>query len=143
MATDLNSLCDALEATLISYYQGQGAPIQVYGQVPGAVGASPAIIVEPAPSQYHAVFGASSGATYALSVHVLVALGDRKAAQRKVNEIISPAGSLSVVAAVHSDRTLGGVVRWCDPQGFRDYGTREFEGTAYLMATVDLDVLAL
>lgn len=143
MATDLNSLCDALEATIIAYYRTQGFECQVYGHVPGSA-ESPAIIVEPSEGNYHATMGVAGGIEYTLSVHALVAMGnERKAAQRTLNDMVSPYGARSLKAAVESDRTLGGAVRHADPQGFRDYGTRSFGGADYLMASFDVNVYAI
>jgi hypothetical protein len=142
MATDLNSLCDALAATIVTYYKAQGFECQVYGSVPGSA-VSPAIIAEPSEGTYHATLGAAGGVDYVLAVHALVALGERQAAQRVLNDMISPYGSRSLKAAIESDRTLGGVVKHAEPQGFEGYGTREFGGADYLMATVLVNCYAV
>lgn len=130
----------ALKTTMVSYFAGQGVSVQVYDTVPGQP-ATPAVIVEPASGQYHATFGANARTDHTLSLHCIVALGDREAAQNTLDQMISETGALSVVAAVHTDRSLGGVVSYADPLGYRDYGTRDMGGVAFLMATVDVAIL--
>ncbi len=142
MATDLNQMCDALEATIIAYYIAQGASVQVYSEVPGSP-VSPAIIAEPGTGDYHAVLGADGGVDHMLSVHAMVHMGERAAAQRTLNDMIARTGPLSVVAAIHADRTLGGVVRYADPSGYRDYGAVSYGNATYLKATIDVTVLTL
>lgn len=139
---DLNAMCDALEATIIAYYVAQGAGVQVYSEEPGSVN-SPAIIVEPSTIDYHAVMGGNGGSDTVLNVHALVAIGDRSAARRKVNEMISPDGPFSVVAAIHSDRSLGGGVRYADPLRAENKGAGEYGGATYLIATVEVAIHAL
>lgn len=140
MAT-LAQIRTAARATIAAYYAGQGQSIQVYEFVPGDV-VTPCVVVEPGSGTYHAAFGSASGTDHVLAVHAMVALGDRQAAQEMLDEMISETGPKSMKAAIESDRTLGGVVRYADPQGYRDYGTREFGGTHYLMASIDVTILA-
>lgn len=139
MAATLQEARAALQARLVAYYAAGGESVQVYAVVPGAV-VTPAVIVEPNAGDYHPSFGAA-GAEHLLAVHVMAHLGDREAAQNMVDAMLSTSGSLSVIAAIHADKTLGGVVRWADPQRYRDYGTRDLGGTSYLMATIDVRVL--
>lgn len=139
MAATLQQARAALKATMVTYYQNQGSAIQVYGTVPGSA-EGPAVVVEPASGSYHYAFG-SAGTEHTLAVHAMVPIGDRESAQNMLDQMISESGALSIVAAIHSDRTLGGVVAYADPQGYRDYGTREFGGAAYLMATIDVNVV--
>lgn len=136
MAATLQQARTALKATIVTYYQSQGESIQVYDVVPGAI-EGPAVVVEPASGSYHYSLGSSAGSEHTLAVHALVPLGDREAAQNTLDQMISESGAKSIVAAIHSDRRLGNVVAYADPQGYRDYGIREFSGTNYLMATVD------
>lgn len=139
MAATLQQARDALKARLVAYFNSQGQQVQAYATVPGSP-VAPAVIVEPATGLYHQSFG-SSGTEHVLAVHALVVLGDREAAQNTLDQMISESGPLSVVAAIHEDRRLGNVVAYADPIGYRDYGTREMGGAAYLMATIDVRVL--
>lgn len=139
MAATLQQARAALRARLIAYYESQGQAVQVYAVVPGSV-ETPAVIVEPGSGSYHQSFG-SAGTEHTLAAHALVRLGDRESAQNTLDQMISESGPLSIVAAIHEDRRLGNVVAYADPQGYRDYGTRDFNGTAYLMATIDVLVL--
>lgn len=139
MAATLQAARAALKATLAAYYAGQGAAIQVYAFVPGTVD-GPCAVVEPGSGTYHYSLG-SAGTEHMLAVHAMVPLGDRESAQTVLDEMISEAGARSIVAGIHSDRTLGGVVAYADPQGYRDYGTRDFGNAVYLMASVDIVVI--
>lgn len=139
MAATLAEIRTALKARLATYYAGRG--VEVYDIVPGQI-VTPCVVVEPASGSYHQTFGASGGTEHTLAVHVMAHLGDRTAAQRTVDQMISETGTLSVVAGIHADRTLGGTVRWADPQSYRDYGTRRYGDADYLMATIDVAVFA-
>lgn len=141
MAATLKAIRSALKTTIAAYYALNNEPIQVYERVPGAV-VERAVVVEPGSGTYHAAMGGSGGTDHVLAVHAMVALGDRDAAQDTLDLMISETGTASIKAAIESDRTLGGTVRWADPQGYRDYGTRSFGDATYLMATLDIAVLA-
>lgn len=141
MASTLKQIRSALQARLIAYYQTNSEPIQVYATVPGAA-VERCVIVEPGSGTFHAAMGANGGTDHVLAVHALVGLGDRDAAQDILDAMISETGTASIAAAIEGDRTLGGVVRWADPQGYRDYGTRSFGDATYLMCTLDCLVLA-
>lgn len=136
MAATLQQARAALKATIVAYYQGQGEAIQVYDVVPGKV-EGPAVVVEPASGSYHYALGSASGSEHTLAIHAMVPLGDRESAQNTLDQMISESGARSIVAAIHSDRRLGSVVAYADPQGYRDYGTRDFGGVNFLMATID------
>lgn len=138
MAATLQAARAALKATLAAYYASQGVAIQVYAIVPGAV-EGPCAVVEPASGTYHYSFG-TAGTEHTLSVHAMVPMGDRESAQTVLDEMISESGPRSLVAGVHSDKTLGGVVAYADVGGYRDYGTRSFANANYLMATLDVVV---
>lgn len=138
MAT-LPEIWDAMKARLVAYYESQGQPVNVYATVPGQV-VTTAVIVEPIAGAYHRTL--TSGTDHTLALHLLAHFGDRDAAQRTVAQMLSETGALSVVAAIHADRTLGGVVSYADPQSYRDYGTRRYGEVDYLMATVEVAITA-
>lgn len=137
MAATLRQIRAALKATLVSYYQSGGVAVQVYDRVPGKIEA-PAVIVEPGSGDYQQTLGSTDRTDHTLAVHAVVALGDRESAQDLLDQMISAVGASSIAAGIDSDRTLGGVVEWANARGYRDYGTRQFGDTAYLMATVDV-----
>lgn len=139
MAATLTQARTALRDRLVAYFLSQGSSVQVYATVPGAV-VAPAVVIEPGAGSYHPTHGAA-GVEHVLSAHATVALGDREAAQNLLDQMVSTDGPFSIIAAIHEDKTLGGVVRWSDPVGYHDYGTREFSGVQYLMVTVDVRVL--
>lgn len=137
--TDLASICTALEVTLSAYYRAQGVAIQVYDVVPGQV-AAPCLIVEPSEGEYHQTYG-DAPTDHTLAVHVMVQLGERRAAQLALLPYISGQGTRSIHQAIASDPTLGQVVHYADARRYRDYGTRRYNEVDYLMATVDVTIL--
>lgn len=137
--TSIATIRDALKTRLTAAYAGQN--IMVYDTVPGEI-ATPAVIVEPATGEYHQTMGSDDYTLHQFAVHAFVAFGDRVAAQDDLDGIIANTGARSIKAALEGDRTLGGVVKWCDPVRYRDYGTRSYGDVAYLGATIDVQCLS-
>ena len=133
------ALRDALASRLIAAYAGTN--IQVYDSVPGQIN-TPCVVVEPASGDYHQTLGSADQTMHQMSVIAIAFLGERAAAQDQIDALISNTGAQSIKAAIEGDRTLGGAALWCDASGYRDYGTREYSGQNYLMATVDVQLYA-
>ena len=137
---DLAELVTALKNTLDTYYTGQGVKFNVYEYVPGQISA-PCVIVEPSEGEYHATLG-NAPTDHVLAVHAIVSMGDRFGSQMELMPMISATGAKSIKAAVASDPYLGGVVRYADALRYRDFGTRRYNEVDYLMATVEVAIMA-
>jgi len=135
----LAAIRDAIKSRLATAYAAEN--IMVYDTVPGDI-AAPAVIVEPDSGEYHQTLGSVDQTMHQFAVHAFVALGDRAAAQDDLDSLISNTGARSIKAAIEGDRTLGGVVKWCDPIRYRDYGTRRYGDADYLGATIDVQCLS-
>lgn len=140
MAASLDAICTALATTLRAYYTTQGIALQIYDDVPGQI-AAPCLVVEPSDGDYHQTYG-TAPADHTIAVHVMFGLGERRSAQMGLLPYLSATGAASIHAAVASSPTLGGVVQYADARRYRDYGTRRYNETDYLMATVEVSILA-
>lgn len=142
MGATLRQIRAGLKSTLVAYYQSGNQQIQVYDTVPGKIEA-PAVVIEPGSGDYQQTLGNTDRTEHTLAVTVLVALGDREAAQNRLDDIISAVGAASVAAGIDSDRSLGGTVEWSNASGYHDYGTVTYAEASYIKATVDVVTVGL
>ena len=83
------------------------AGLQVYSRPPGQINV-PAAVVRRRSIQYGVSFDGLDDTSWGVTVFVSFANTD--VATEDLDEYLSPTGASSIVAAIHADPTLGGVV---------------------------------
>ena len=77
---------------------------------------------------------------YNLRAIILVSEGDSASGQDAMDAYLSPAGALSVHAAVQKDPTLGGQVSYCAVIEATGYGLTNWNGVDYLACSLILNI---
>jgi hypothetical protein len=104
----------------------------------------PAAIITLTPGtvlQYQAMNGGEAPAgLYTLRVTVLANIGENADADNLLGTYLSTTGSGSLLAAIHANPRLGGLVEWAVVQAVHGYGWVEWGGIPYLGAQLAVQV---
>lgn len=112
--------------------------LHAHDRFPGRI-VPPAAVVRRRRIRYGASF--SGGAEWTMSVDLYVQLGDLEEAQAVLDRHLSETGTYSVVDALRTDPSFGGVVRGSVVVDAGDEGLADFgDGAKYLTAAVNLIV---
>lgn len=113
--------------------------LNAHADVPDSY-AGPCVVVQPAPGgdfiNYRPVLG--DDCDYNLYVTLYVPAADAVAGQQAMDAFLAPSGPASVVAAINSGGTLGGVVASIRCNGARGYRAEQIDEQRY--AAVDFPV---
>lgn len=111
--------------------------LQVYARPPGSV-VVPAAIVRRRQTTYDVTFDGFDDTTWGVTVFVSFANVD--AGTGSLDDYVSPSGALSVVAAVHADPTLGGVVDFARVATAEGEKVTNYAGIDYLSVDFVIEV---
>lgn len=111
--------------------------LQVYDYRPGTI-SPPTAIVARQSTQYDVTFDGADDHT--MGVQVYVAFSNDRAAEDNLDAYLNESGTTSVVAAIHADSTLGGVVDFCRVSQVVDNGLVTIGGVDYLGATFTVEI---
>ncbi len=115
--------------------------LRVSETVPGQIN-PPAAIVAPNTSDlvdYEQAMSSNLALWY-LRVVLVVGRAVEDAAQDLLDQYLSTTGSLSVVAAIRSDPSLGGTVEWAEVKNAQRYGNLNYAGVDYLGVELTVEV---
>lgn len=99
----------------------------------------PIAVVIPARVEYDTAMGRGLD-TYTFNVTVIAARASERSAQQVLDSFCSSTGSLSVKAALESDKTLGGTANGLRVTELSEYGPLSVGETQYLAATFSVTV---
>ena len=134
MSATLTQVRQAIKAAL-----GTVRNLTAYAIEPG-VPHLPAAWTLPIRINYHDGF--DGDLTYTIGVTVGVELGDLGQAQTALDDYLAPSGAKSIVAALESDPSLGGVVDSTRVIAMTSYATREMGGKSVLTAGFEIEIFA-
>lgn len=130
----LKGIRDAVQTSLDNI-----SNLRVYDTVPDQIQELPACWVKPNAGSYNDTF--TSGMTHDFEVTILVARGGNlDEVQDTLDDLLEPTGSGSIPAYIESSSlsTHGSDIMVI---GYRDYGGLEFNGTPFIGAKVDFQVM--
>lgn len=104
---------------------------------PGSI-SPPVAIVALRETRYDVTLDGADDTTMAVTVYVQ--FGTDRTSEEDLNGYMDPAGATSIVAAIHADPTLGGVVDFARVVSVADNGLIEYGGAFYLAATFVVEV---
>lgn len=113
------------------------AGLQVYPRPPGSI-VVPAAVVRRRNTNYDVTLDGLDDTTWAVTVFVSFANTD--VSVTGLDEYVSPAGASSVVAAIHADPTLGGVVDFARVVNAEGEKVTNYAGTDYLSAEFVIEI---
>lgn len=115
--------------------------LRTYATVPGTI-STPAAIVSPDPSELADYEQAQSSDLVLWYVRVVLLAGmvNLATAQNTMDDLLSTTSDTSVVAAVRSDPTLGGLVEWAEVKTAQRYGTLSYSGVDYLGVELSVEI---
>lgn len=113
--------------------------LQVFDYRPGTI-SPPTAIVARQNTQYNRTFDGADDKLMAITVYVQ--FGNDRSAEDNLDAFLDDSGSSSIVAAVHADQTLGGIVQYTNVASVSDnglvpYGASEAQ---YLAATFTVEI---
>lgn len=111
--------------------------LQVYARPPGEI-AVPAAIVRRRQTTYDVTFDGDDDTTFAVTVFVSFANTD--VATDAIDAYLSPTGASSLVAAIHTDPTLGGVVAYARVTSAEGERVTNYAGIDYLSAEIVIEI---
>lgn len=111
--------------------------LRVFDYRPGSI-SPPTAVAARQTTSYDVTLDGLEDHVFAVTVYVQV--GDDRTAQDSIDDYLSPTGTKSVVAAIHGDDTLGGVVDYARVTQAVDNGLVNYGGTDYLAATFTVEV---
>ena len=130
----LKGIRDAVQTSLDNI-----SGLRVYDTVPDQIQELPAVWVKPNSGNYNDTF--SDGMTHEFECTILVARGGNlDEVQDTLDDLLEPTGVGSIPAYIHSTSlsTHGSDIL---VTGYRDYGGLEFNGTPYIGAKIDFQVM--
>jgi len=113
--------------------------LQVYDYRPGTI-SPPTAIVARQSTQYDRTFDGADDHTMAITV--FVQFGSDRSAEDNLDAYLNESGASSIVAVIHADSTLGGVVDYSRVTQVVDNGLTPYGGgeTQYLAATFTVEI---
>lgn len=143
MAASLKQVRNAIKATLDAALGGTKG-LSCYAIEPASP-KYPAAWTYPIRINYHA--DADGDSTYTLAVTVGVAATEMSHAQTNLDPYLAPAGlgqesAKSIVAALETDPSLGGVVDSVKVNAMTNYSQREIAGGSAILAQFEVEVFA-
>lgn len=114
-----------------------GTGLRAIDYRPGSV-SPPVAIVALRETRYDVTMDGADDTTMAVTVYVQ--FGTDRTSEEDLNGYMDPAGATSVVAAIHADPTLGGVVDFARVVSVTDLGLVEYGGAFYLAAVWIVEV---
>lgn len=136
MASTIEEMMRALAAALDTI---DGLNVSAF--TPGQVTVPAAVVAVPAIPRYHATMGRGRiDLTFQVTVLVSAALDE--VGQLLLAQYANPTGATSVVTAVETDKTLGGVVEDAYVVDFRPLGLDEVGVIGYFGGTFTVEVIA-
>lgn len=100
----------------------------------------PTAIVLPSPSEfvtYDRTMDAAGCDDFELVVKVIMGAADERSGQKELMSYFARSGA-SLLAAIHADPTLGGVVAFSEPTRGTAYGDVEWSGVVYFGAELSV-----
>lgn len=122
MANDLSSIREAIADTLDERLpsRGDGGPT-IYARARSSMN-PPFLWVQPRAGQGESM-GSLAKHTYVFSLFAVMSKGmEDENWESSLDEYLAVDGRLSIEAALHADKTLGGAVEMLDVEGFDQYG---------------------
>jgi hypothetical protein len=111
--------------------------LQVYERPPGEI-VTDAAVVRRRGTSYDVTFDGLDDTSWGITV--FVSFSNTDAGSESLDEYVSPAGAKSVVAAVHTDPTLGGVVDYCRVVNAEGEKVTNYAGIDYLSVDFNLEI---
>ena len=115
--------------------------LHVYAAVPGTI-TVPAVIVAPATGGLADYEQAESSDLVAWSLRVIMLAGmvNLAVAQGELDDLLSTTAATSVVAAIRTDPTLGGLAEYAEVRTASRYGQMSYNGIDFLGAELSIAV---
>jgi hypothetical protein len=111
--------------------------LRVYRYYPGQIN-TPAAVVSRRQTRYDQTIDGAEDYTFAVTL--FVQKGEDVTAQKALDLYLDPAGTSSVVAAIHGDPTLGGVVDFSRVVSAERDGLVEYAGVEYVSCELLVEV---
>jgi hypothetical protein len=111
--------------------------LQVYPRPPGTI-VVPAAVVRRRIINYDATFDGVDDTVW--SVTVFVSFANTDVSVEQLDSFCAPSGASSVVAAIHADPTLGGVVDFARVTSAEGEKVTNYAGTDYLSAEFAIEI---
>jgi hypothetical protein len=116
---------------------GTIAGLQVYERPPGSI-VTDAAVVRRRGTSYDVTFDGLDDTTWGITVFVSFANTDSGA--ESLDEYVSPTGAKSIVAALETDPSLGGVVAFCHVANAEGEKVTNYAGIDYLTVDFNLEI---
>lgn len=136
MSATVAQIRTALAASLSALSTATG--LRVYDKWPGQI-TPPCAVIRRQRTDY-GTNPLSGDNTSVFAVALFMPSIDVPGAQAALDAYLDPDSATSIQAAVVTDTTLGGVVRWLAVTGVEEEGLAEFGGLQYLSATVPVQI---
>lgn len=130
--TTISQIRDGLAARLATI-----PGLRVHDTVPGQIN-PPAAVVRRRQTRYDITLDGADD--YTMVVTVFVQASNDRTAQDAIDAYIDASGASSVVAAIHVDPTLGGVVDFARVVSAEEDGLTEFAQIEYLAVTFVVEI---
>jgi len=111
--------------------------LHVYPKPPGVI-VAPAAVVTRRQTRFDVTFDDADDSSFAVAMFVQFANTD--VAHDQMDGYVSPAGASSVVAAIHADPTLGGVVDFVRVTSAEGERLVDYAGTPYLSVEFIIEI---